>query len=329
MFALVALVAVAALGAGSASAQQTEALTDEQGRTVGELRYLPLFVTDPVPTLPRGGDGNDTYELGDMQEVVLTDGGGNDTITSTISRDLEDFPEIEHLTLLGSADIDASGDVKANRLLGNASNNRLAGRGGADYLAGGEGNDTYILEAATNDTIVDSGGNDTITSTITRDLTPFEGIENLELTFSANVDIFGNDGPNYLRGNAGTNSIEGRGGDDILDGGKGPDTLTGGAGRDWFILSNIEDTKAAAGHRDTITDFTSGEDVIDLTRIGLGTDLTFIDEAEFSGQAGQVRWYKKNKDWIILAIDIDGDSRADAEIEIAPVRKVSLGDLVL
>lgn len=355
------------LGALPIAAQGSQSLRDEDGRSIGDVRYLPLDAflglgassesppEEPVaPVLPAtpevppmtpetpvvatpspdwqlapATEENDTFDLGDHEEFTLSDPGGNDTITSTISRDLEDFPDIEHLTLLGAAHIDGSGNVKANRLIGNSGNNVLIGRGGADYLAGGEGDDTYVLEAATNDTIEDSAGIDTITSTISRDLRDFVGIENLELTFSAHVDGYGDDGPNHLRGNDGKNTLDGRGGDDVIDGGKGPDTLTGGPGKDRFVLSDIGDTKTAAGHRDIINDFKSGEDRIDLSAVAPPAGLVFIGEGDFSKSAGEVRWFKKNKDWLILAIDINGDGEADAEIEIAPVRRIVPDDLIL
>ncbi len=56
---------------------------------------------------------------------------------------------------------------------------------------------------ATNDTIYDVGGVDTITSTISRDLRNYTGIENLILTFSAWVDATGDQYANVLTGNCG------------------------------------------------------------------------------------------------------------------------------
>ena len=54
--------------------------------------------------------------------------------------------------------------------------------------------------------------------------------------------------------------------DDWLSGGTGTDTLTGGAGADTFAYF--------AGHgSDTITDFTDGEDVIDLSFLDLHLGL--------------------------------------------------------
>ena len=68
----------------------------------------------------------------------------------------------------------------------------------------------------------------------------------------------GNSGNDRLIGGEGRDTLGGGEGDDWLSGGTGTDTLTGGAGADTFVYF--------AGHgSDTITDFTDGEDVIDLS----------------------------------------------------------------
>lgn len=67
---------------------------------------------------------------------------------------------------------------------------------------------------------------------------------------------------------------EGAAGDDTLIGGKGDDTLTGNAGADSFVF------KPGQGN-DRITDFSDGEDTIDLSAYtgidGLG-DLTITQD---------------------------------------------------
>ncbi|MBE0413666.1 M10 family metallopeptidase C-terminal domain-containing protein [Yoonia sp.] len=68
----------------------------------------------------------------------------------------------------------------------------------------------------------------------------------------------GTAGNDILQGHDGDDVIIGGAGDDIIRDGAGSDTLTGGAGADVFILS-------ADGETDTITDFTLGEDRIDLS----------------------------------------------------------------
>jgi Ca2+-binding RTX toxin-like protein len=65
--------------------------------------------------------------------------GGNDTVKSTVSFTLAD--NFENLTLLGKADIDATGNTSGNHINGNAGNNTLLGDAGLDYLNGGKGND--------------------------------------------------------------------------------------------------------------------------------------------------------------------------------------------
>lgn len=62
---------------------------------------------------------------------------------------------------------------------------------------------------------------------------------------------------NLLWGSAGADTLNGGAGDDRLQDGAGSDVLTGGAGADVFVF-------ARDGALDRITDFTDGQDVIDL-----------------------------------------------------------------
>ena len=66
---------------------------------------------------------------------------------------------------------------------------------------------------------------------------------------------------NFIGGSASPNNLIGTDGDDDIAGYKGQDTLTGGAGSDRFLYNETSDGV------DIITDFTSGEDEIVLTRI--------------------------------------------------------------
>ena len=63
--------------------------------------------------------------------------------------------------------------------------------------------------------------------------------------------LFGNYGNDVLIGGAGNDRLQGSVDDDIL---------TGGAGNDTFYF-------AAYSGRDTVTDFTDGQDVLDMTRL--------------------------------------------------------------
>ncbi|WP_428424120.1 beta strand repeat-containing protein [Pararhizobium sp.] len=177
--------------------------------------------TDNVVDTLKGGLGNDIYVLGSGADIV-SDGGGVDTITSTISRSLASYAIIENLTLSGSDNINATGNALANVLTGNA---------GTNTLNGGAGNDTYVLGSGA-DKVVDSAGIDTITSLITRNLSTFATIENLKLLGASNISGTGNALANTLTGNSGVNSLSGAAGNDVLIGGVGADKLDGGANID-------------------------------------------------------------------------------------------------
>lgn len=75
-----------------------------------------------------------------------------------------------------------------------------------------------------NDVVVDTAGIDTITSTITRSLAGYAGIENLTLVGGDAINGTGNSGANVITGNDAANVLEGAGGADLLIGGAGSDT---------------------------------------------------------------------------------------------------------
>ncbi|MBL8486171.1 MAG: hypothetical protein JNK22_03690 [Rhodocyclaceae bacterium] len=91
-----------------------------------------------------GGAGNDGYVVDDAGDVVTElAGGGIDTVSASIGWTLADKANLEHLTLTGGADIDATGNGQANVLTGNGGANVLDGGAGNDTLTGGLGSDTY------------------------------------------------------------------------------------------------------------------------------------------------------------------------------------------
>ena len=68
-----------------------------------------------------------------------------------------------------------------------------------------------------------------------------------------------------FQGTPNNDVIAGGAGDDIIIGGRGSDQLTGGAGVDRFVFTGWQDSRTDA--IDTITDFTTGVDRIDLTQM--------------------------------------------------------------
>jgi len=244
-----------------------------------------------------GGAGNDSYAVDHAGDVAredsvagIDDGGTGDIVQSSVSFTLGAF--IEHLTLTGSAAIDGTGNDLANRITGNGGANQLYGLGGNDILAasgggaddldGGQGSDTYYVDNA--DTARDTGttGTDTVVSTGGFTLGAGSGIENLQLkagtTNKATLTgdamanrLTGNDGTNTLRGLGGNDTLMGGLGNDRLQGGLGRDLLVGGGGADVFVVNTGDSPATASPAYDTVNDFATGIDRIDLdTIIGAG-----------------------------------------------------------
>ncbi|KAA8605137.1 calcium-binding protein, partial [Salipiger aestuarii] len=156
-----------------------------------------------------GGAGNDTYYVDNAGDVIVEAAGqGVDTVLSTIGYSLAGT-NLENLTLLGSANINAVGNASANRLYGNSGNNILDGGAGADRMEGGAGDDTYYVDNA-GDVVIEglNGGTDTIHSTVSYSLSGIH-VETLILEGTADIGATGNSLANTLTGNAGNNILNG------------------------------------------------------------------------------------------------------------------------
>lgn len=121
----------------------------------------------------------------------------------------------------------------------------------------GDDKDTNLVVDSPDDTVTDAGGNDTLNTAV--DSTLPSGVENLRMLGSEPLQATGNELSNTMHGNSADNVIDGADGDDTLAGGQGEDTLTGGAGNDEFVLDG-----QLNGDVDKITDFTTGQDRINL-----------------------------------------------------------------
>ncbi|MCJ8053342.1 calcium-binding protein [Shinella curvata] len=103
-----------------------------------------------------GGLGNDTYKVDSSGDVVveLVD-AGTDTVMASVNHTLS--ANVEKLALIGSANLNGTGNALANTLTGNAGNNILKGMagndvvnggGGIDQLFGGAGKDMFVFSSA-------------------------------------------------------------------------------------------------------------------------------------------------------------------------------------
>ncbi|WP_084324364.1 calcium-binding protein [Hyphomonas polymorpha] len=212
-----------------------------------------------------GGAGNDTYVVDDIGDTVVEgSNAGNDTVESSITFTIASLANVENITLLGGAAINATGNNSANILIGNNAANTLTGGGGADRLdggagadtmIGGTGNDVYVVDDIGDSVVeVSGGGTDRVESSISFSIASLTYVENITLTGTANIDATGNNNANILIGNSGDNILDGGGGADRLDGGAGADTMIGGAGNDVYVVDNVGDAivELSGGGTDTV-----------------------------------------------------------------------------
>lgn len=205
----------------------------------------------------RGGLGNDTLDGGaDNDTATYVDATVGVTVSLAVAGPqvtgdgTDTLISIENLT----------GSAFADTLTGDGNDNILDGQGGVDNLTGGLGNDTYYVDD-TNDAITEllNEGTD-IVYTSALNYTMAANLENLTMIGTAKKAT-GNGLDNVMIGNQEANNIRGGAGNDTINGKGGYDTLFGGIGNDTFVFEHGTGI-------DTVMDFVSGTDKLDLSAIG-------------------------------------------------------------
>jgi Ca2+-binding RTX toxin-like protein/RNA 3'-terminal phosphate cyclase len=143
--------------------------------------------------------------------------------------------------------VNRKGTSKNDRLLGTPKNDDMRGGKGNDILIGGFGIPLYGV-----DRLFGEDGNDSLIG----------GSDSDWLDGGKGRDrVSGGDGRDVIFGGADSDKLLGGRDNDVLTGGMGNDMLTGGSGRDTFTFNSLNEGV------DTIRDFSSTEDLIDLRSI--------------------------------------------------------------
>ena len=314
-----------------------------------------------------GGAGHDIYFVENAGDIIQEfAGGGADTVYTSVSFTLHPTAEVEVLaanglapgtpiallgngfaqTLIGGSGSDyLLGGGGDDFIAGNAGDDQLDGGTGADVMEGGDGNDIYFVDNGA-DIVQDSlggGGFDAVYASADFALGAGALVELLAATGLApgqgillagndyGQSIVGGSGGDTLLGGGGNDLVDGGGGADLIDGGAGLDGLRGGAGADIFRFLSASDSN---GEGDSIYDFVSGTDRIDLSAIDANAGVpgdqafTFIGTGAFTNSAGQLRAELSGGVLHILG-DTNGDGVADLHILAYNAPSVSAGDFVL
>jgi trimeric autotransporter adhesin len=259
-----------------------------------------LFAWADTPNLLQGLDGNDTL-YGFTGRDTLDGGHGDDILNGADNAD----------SLIGGNGNDLlKGGNGQDTVLGNNNNDTLNGGEGDDQLDGGNANDVLNGEAGNDDL---KGGNDSDTLN--------GGI--------GNDSLDGGFGDDLLNGGLGNNTLQGNNGNDILVSDTGYNQLTGGLGNDIFRFF-----AKSIPAQDVITDFSKGQDFLDLSALDADTStlskeaFNFIGNQAFSNinATGQLRFDAVSH---VLLGSVDADSEAEFSIQLTGINQLSLSNFVL
>ncbi len=169
------------------------------------------------------------------------------------------------LTGVGALNETLTGATGNDVLSGGDGNDRLFGLDGNDTLDGGNGNDR-LFGGNGDDTLIGGLGTDTANySEATAGVTVSLAAAGAQVTGGAGADtlsgienLTGSMSDDTLSGDGAANQIIGLNGNDTIDGAGGSDLMFGGFGTDTFVFG-------AAHGADTVGDFVSGSDKLDLS----------------------------------------------------------------
>ncbi len=299
-----------------------------------------VLAKDGVNTSINGGTGADTI-LGGSGNDVMSGGAGNDSLSGGAGTDIFNTTDALFIagdTLSGGAGTDTLSFSDAAAI----TSAELANKTGIDVISFAANGNTLVL----NDIFVDGSDSDSVdlanntftissldTSAVnsarnvviggTATVTLADGVNNRVLAKdgvnttinggTGNDTIVGGTGDDVISGGAGSDSLSGGVGNDTLTGGAGVDELTSAAGNDKLVWTNANESGVGASNRDIVSDFSQGNDLIDLQAI---STFGFRGTQAFSGTNNEVR-YTTSDGNTIIQVDSNADGSVNYEIELS------------
>ncbi len=289
------------------------------------------------------GSGFDDALYGDNSGNLLIGGAGDDTLRPTGGDDTVIGGDGDDVIYAHTGQDVIEGNAGNDTLQGGEGDDTLTGGAGADWIDGGDGLDYASFADASAGVRLDLLGLVAALGDAAGDT-----VQNIEGVIGSDHDdtLYGDNAANHLIGGLGDDRLYGRGGGDTVDGGAGNDRLfgngvqdimIGGAGADVFGFNNEADSRNGIDNRDTIVDFETGVDVIDLGNVD--ADISTADDdsftflgltGSFTGNAGELRYARSvANDLTLIQIDTDGDALADMQIELTGLHDLTAGDFIL
>lgn len=232
----------------------------------------PAASDDGYGTFTMTAAGVWTYTLDNNNSVVQALEVG-DTLTDTFTvTAIDGTTQAVTVAIHGASDADPNDfDYLATGSVVISDPPNVYGTPGSETIAGGGDTGQIIYAGASDDTVNGTGKADVL----------YSG--------SGNDTIKGNDGDDAIYGGSGNDTINGNNGGDTITGGFGADQLTGSNGNDRFAYLFVADSNAS--QFDTITDFASGSDKIDLTALGaLGFVILALSSTSTAVPAHTIAW---------------------------------------
>lgn len=270
----------------------------------GNDYFVPLSGVDSV----YGDEGDDFFEYAGSSSGGTLDGGaGNDTLFVYSAGGTVSFASISGIEAIifgGNAPGPNLALTGTQFLNGFAFDGAISGSG---TLTVNMDTDVYFFATSM-----------TFSGSVSLVINGTSGFDVIKMGHSRNT-INAGDTADQIRGGNLVDTIFGEGGGDKIMGRGGADVITGGAGDDRFRYIDNADSGFGAA-RDRITDFTSGQDMIDFSwfdgdAVTAGDQaFTFVGTAVFTNTGiGQLRYTTSGGD-ILLQADTNGDGVADMEI---------------